>query len=98
MHDYDVVIVGGGPAGVATALALTNRQPALAERLLILDRATFPRPKLCGGGVSQHAEDNLERLGARVEVPGVGVRRVKFILPDQGLIFPAREGECYFRV
>jgi len=42
---YDAIICGGGPAGSAAALALARRGHAVA----VLDRARFPRPKLCGG-------------------------------------------------
>lgn len=44
-HEYDVIICGGGLAGSAAALSLVRRGLSVA----ILDRATFPRKKLCGG-------------------------------------------------
>jgi flavin-dependent dehydrogenase len=49
--DYDVVIVGSGPAGVSTWLHLHRFEPQLAARTLVLEKAQHPRPKLCGGGV-----------------------------------------------
>ena len=67
----EVVIAGAGPAGVATALALARRLPALAGRILCLDRAHFPRPKPCGGGLTGHAHRALETLGLEVRVPRV---------------------------
>jgi flavin-dependent dehydrogenase len=67
----DVVIAGAGPAGVATALALVQRAPALAGRILCLDRARFPRAKPCGGGLTGHAHHALQRLGLAVRVPSV---------------------------
>jgi flavin-dependent dehydrogenase len=45
---YDVLIVGGGPAGSTCARVLT----AGGARVAILDRAEFPRVKLCGGWLS----------------------------------------------
>ncbi len=45
MGKFDVVIVGAGPAGSVAAYALARR----GERVALLDRARFPRPKLCGG-------------------------------------------------
>jgi flavin-dependent dehydrogenase len=46
--DYDVVIVGGGPAGSTCARFLTRG----GARVAVIDRADFPRVKLCGGWLS----------------------------------------------
>ncbi|HOS96663.1 MAG TPA: NAD(P)/FAD-dependent oxidoreductase [Deltaproteobacteria bacterium] len=48
IHEYDVVIAGCGPAG-ATAGALLARS---GVKVALVDRCTFPRPKLCGGLLS----------------------------------------------
>ena len=48
----DVAIVGAGPAGSATALALVQRDRSWAGRLLLIDRAHHPRHKLCGGAIT----------------------------------------------
>lgn len=45
---HDVIVVGAGPAGSATAFECARR----GVSVLILDRAEFPRDKPCGGGVS----------------------------------------------
>jgi 2-polyprenyl-6-methoxyphenol hydroxylase-like FAD-dependent oxidoreductase len=42
--DYDGVIVGGGPAGAVMAWALARE----GARVVVLDRARFPREKVCG--------------------------------------------------
>lgn len=73
----DVVIVGGGPAGSATALALAQLDPALARRTTILDRAQFPRDKTCAGGLIPHTLTVLEELGLGLEVPAVRVDRAQ---------------------
>jgi menaquinone-9 beta-reductase len=57
--DYDVIIVGAGPAGSALA-ALLGRGGA---RVLLVDRATFPREKPCGEYMSPGALGVLDRLG-----------------------------------
>jgi menaquinone-9 beta-reductase len=48
MNDFDVAIVGAGPAGSATAIALARRGYAVA----LVDKQRFPREKLCGDFVS----------------------------------------------
>jgi geranylgeranyl reductase family protein len=48
---YDVAIVGGGPAGSTAAYHLATA----GASVLLLDRATFPRDKPCGGGVTGRA-------------------------------------------
>jgi flavin-dependent dehydrogenase len=67
----EVVIAGAGPAGVAVAVALIRRERVPADRVLVLDRARFPRPKPCGGGLTGHAVAALDALGLRLRVPHV---------------------------
>src|SRR5437868_2518444 len=45
---YDAIIVGGGPSGSACASVLVKS----GMNTLLLDRANFPRVKLCGGWLS----------------------------------------------
>ncbi len=53
MQNFDVIIIGAGPAGAAAALTLARR----GLRVLLLDKFRFPRTKACGGGLSQKAVD-----------------------------------------
>lgn len=55
----DVLIVGGGPAGIATALTLLRH----GLRPLVLDKARFPRDKTCGDGLTTSALRQFEALG-----------------------------------
>jgi geranylgeranyl reductase family protein len=48
---WDAIVVGAGPAGCAAAYDLA----ALGRRVLLLDRAAFPRPKACAGGLTMKA-------------------------------------------
>jgi geranylgeranyl reductase family protein len=65
---FDLVVVGAGPAGVAAALHVKRRRPG--ARVLLLDKAAFPRAKVCGDAVSAEGVDELELLGARDAVRG----------------------------
>jgi flavin-dependent dehydrogenase len=67
--DVDVLIVGAGPAGLSTALHLVAEDAAWAKRILVLDKARFPRPKLCGGALSPAARRMLARLGVVLKSP-----------------------------
>jgi geranylgeranyl reductase family protein len=55
MDTCDVVIVGGGPAGSSCAWGLRDS----GLDVLLLDRATFPRNKLCGGWITPLVLDEL---------------------------------------
>ena len=55
----DVVVIGAGPAGSATALWLARN----GHRVTVLDRATFPREKACSEYMSPETVRQLDRLG-----------------------------------
>ena len=59
---WDAVVVGAGPAGSATALQLARA----GARVLLLDRARFPREKPCSEYLSPESTRVLERLGRDV--------------------------------
>lgn len=82
MRDFDVAIVGGGPAGSSTALHLVRREGVAPERIIVIDKATFPREKPCAGAVSQLGVDELAAIGARVRVPSVEMRGARVISSD----------------
>jgi len=56
--DFDLVVIGGGPAGSAAGM----RARQLGLRVAIIDKARFPRDKLCGGLVSGRSLGHLQRI------------------------------------
>jgi geranylgeranyl reductase family protein len=55
MKRFDVLIVGAGPAGSTAAYRLSRE----GATVLLVDRATFPRDKPCGGGLTMRAVRQL---------------------------------------
>jgi menaquinone-9 beta-reductase len=88
MTPDDVVVVGGGPAGSATAFLLARA----GVRVRIVERARFPRTKVCGEYLNGGAVDALARLGVLEAVRAVssplrGVRLVPAGAPPVALAF-----------
>jgi flavin-dependent dehydrogenase len=89
---YDILILGGGPAGLSTALHLHQLAPHLMSspqgipRVLLLEKAHYPRPKLCAGALVADAEVILEGLGLDVsEVLHVDASAAHFDFAGRGL-------------
>ena len=70
---WDVVVVGGGPAGAATAALLAARH----WRVLVIDKARFPRDKPCAEFASPGVEIVLRRIGAWEAVQALRPRRLR---------------------
>jgi flavin-dependent dehydrogenase len=64
----DVVVVGAGPAGAAAAILLAEA----GAGVLLLERGTVPRPKICGEYVSPEGQRLLDRLGVLKAVDAGG--------------------------
>ena len=65
---YDAIVVGGGPSGSSTAFELQRG----GARVLVLDRATFPRSKACAEYLSPQASRRLNAMGALTAVESAG--------------------------
>ncbi|WP_043599077.1 geranylgeranyl reductase family protein [Cellulomonas flavigena] len=59
VDDADVIVVGAGPAGASTAFHCA----AAGLDVLLLEKATFPRDKICGDGLTPRAVAELVRMG-----------------------------------
>lgn len=103
-HDADVIVIGAGPAGSATAWHLARA----GVSTLLLDKSDFPRDKVCGDCVSPRAQHYLARMGLldvvaadaheapriRFQAPG-GAFAMSDItgagkMPDRTLVIPRR--------
>ncbi len=62
--NYDIIIVGGAVAGAASAIALAPE----GYRILLLDRAVFPRDKPCGEGIMPQGVQVLAELAVLPEI------------------------------
>lgn len=81
MTAVDVIVVGAGPAGAASAILLAECGWSVA----LLDKAAFPRPKMCGEYLSPEAARILDRLGVLKDVDQAGaqpLRGMRIVAPD----------------
>ena len=83
-----VIVVGGGPAGSATAFFLANA----GVDVVVLDRARFPRDKPCSEYMSPQASRILDRLGvlARIEEAGAAALGGMRVRAPNGTVFHGR--------
>ncbi len=94
MECFDVIIIGSGPAGTATALNLLRADSALARNILLLDKAVHPREKICAGGLIPHALDCLSALEIPLTIPHVQVNRARIQVPPGQEIICEEGGMC----
>lgn len=80
-QDYDIIVVGAGPGGSATALHAARR----GLSVLLLDKKKFPREKSCGDALSSSSLACLEELGVLSELLDetyVRVDQITYVSPD----------------
>ncbi|MEW1958632.1 geranylgeranyl reductase family protein [Kineococcus sp. NPDC059986] len=62
-QDADVLVVGAGPAGSTLARHLADA----GRNVLVLEKSSFPREKVCGDGLTPRAVHELDQLGLRTD-------------------------------
>lgn len=78
---YDVVVIGGGLAGSSAALQLAR----IGHEVLLVEKETFPRHKLCGEFLSPEAQSSFRRLDLLEGVHEAGahpIERAQLTAPD----------------
>ncbi len=70
---YDVIVIGGGLAGCSAATQLAER----GHDVVLLEKDTYPRHKLCGEFLSPEAQASLDRLGVLAAVRDAGARSIE---------------------
>ena len=63
-NNYDIIIIGAGPAGSSAALYAQK----VGLKTILLDKATFPRDKICGDALSGKSVRIMEELDLIDEV------------------------------
>ncbi len=90
-----MAIVGAGPAGAAAAITLARA----GRSVVLLDKAAFPRDKICGDGITTGALRILEELGVRPEAVAswTEVSDIHVVSPSKHLAtFPLPRGRGQF--
>jgi len=73
MKTYDIIIIGGGPAGASAALFLEK----MGYHIALLDQSRFPRDKVCGEFISPAADAILSELEVLDAIEAVKPKRLK---------------------
>ena len=79
--DFDVIIIGAGPAGAASAIYAAR----YGLKVLLLDKEKFPREKICGdalSGKSVMVLNDLNLLDKIQKLPGAFIQSIIFSSPN----------------
>jgi flavin-dependent dehydrogenase len=90
-----IMIVGAGPAGISTWMHLQEEAPQLARHSIIIEKAIFPRDKLCAGGLCIWVADVLAKLRLDLDIPSLFVSDLEFRFGEE---IDRLHQDNYFRV
>ncbi len=92
---YDVIIVGAGPAGSTAGMALKDR----GYKVLMIDKSIFPRDKFCGGGLSRRVIKRFPFLAESIHsIPLHDVQNVCIASPNGITAYEQRKEPIYFMI
>ena len=82
MEQTKVAVIGAGPAGTTCALLLMKR----GIDCILIDRATFPRDKICGGGLTPRSYKLLQQLLPEFKYDYNSVQRMKLCIEGETVL------------
>lgn len=85
VSEHDVIVVGAGPGGATTATALAQQ----GHDVLLIDRHTFPRDKICGDAISQGCIQIMKKLGMAARIEESVARGEFYPLDGMRLVSPS---------
>ena len=87
INDYDIVIIGAGPAGISASMHLCQ----LKIKHVLIDKAVFPRDKICGDAISGKVSSILKNLHPDI-LTDINAQSERY-MPSWGVIFSAPNGD-----
>ncbi len=90
--EWDLIIVGSGPAGISTWLYLHKYHPDLASHTLVIEKQQHPREKLCGGALQNiFVNKFLNDVDINLSIPKVNIDSITVKYGDDGFSFNQNE-------
>lgn len=88
---WDAIVIGAGVGGAAAAIGLAQRIGS-GQGVLLVERSSWPRPKVCGGCINASAVALLDRLGVLRDVRHAGA------VPLGSVRIQRKFRECHLRI